>query len=143
MLTTFSKKLVRRACVSSQSARWHHPDPFNPKVTKGWKAAVKVGDSTYPKEYPFYVCLSFSAETGVKSTALFIYVICCLSFRFTHRFLLIFRSCRKPSYPGQNTTKKLLEDWSSVYLERAVSKTKQFQLSVGENYLISLESIPS
>jgi hypothetical protein len=23
-------------------ARNHHPDPFNPKITKGWKAALKV-----------------------------------------------------------------------------------------------------
>jgi hypothetical protein len=23
--------------------RAHHPDPFNPKVTMGWKAALKVG----------------------------------------------------------------------------------------------------
>lgn len=22
--------------------RFHHPDPFNPKVTKGWQAALKV-----------------------------------------------------------------------------------------------------
>lgn len=25
-----------------QQVRFHHPDPFNPKVTKGWKAALKV-----------------------------------------------------------------------------------------------------
>jgi len=25
-----------------QQVRYHHPDPFNPKVTKGWKAALKV-----------------------------------------------------------------------------------------------------
>lgn len=25
-----------------QAQRAHHPDPFNPKVTKGWAAAMKV-----------------------------------------------------------------------------------------------------
>ena len=25
-----------------QQVRWHHPDPFNPKNTRGWKAAIKV-----------------------------------------------------------------------------------------------------
>jgi hypothetical protein len=28
--------------ASQTQIRFHHPDPFNPKVTKGWKAAVKV-----------------------------------------------------------------------------------------------------
>lgn len=25
-----------------QQVRYHHPDPFNPKTTRGWKAAVHV-----------------------------------------------------------------------------------------------------
>ncbi len=25
-----------------QQARSHHPDPFNPKMTRGWKAALAV-----------------------------------------------------------------------------------------------------
>ena len=29
-----------------QQKRFHHPDPFNPKTTRGWKAAVK--ESTIP-----------------------------------------------------------------------------------------------
>jgi hypothetical protein len=32
-----------RAVTAVSQLRFHHPDPFNPKMTKGWKAAVKVG----------------------------------------------------------------------------------------------------
>jgi hypothetical protein len=31
-----------RSAVAAMSVRYHHPDPFNPKATKGWKAALKV-----------------------------------------------------------------------------------------------------
>lgn len=27
---------------TSQQVRHHHPSPFDPKITKGWKAALKV-----------------------------------------------------------------------------------------------------
>jgi hypothetical protein len=30
--------------------RFHHPDPFNPTMTKGWKAAQKVNDNTRLKQ---------------------------------------------------------------------------------------------
>jgi agmatinase len=30
--------------ASQTQIRFHHPDPFNPKVTKGWKAAVKEAE---------------------------------------------------------------------------------------------------
>jgi hypothetical protein len=39
------KKLVKKAlprATAAGQARSHHPDPFDPKITKGWKAAVKV-----------------------------------------------------------------------------------------------------
>ncbi len=36
---------IARASLTLQQARAHHPDPFNPKVTKGWKAALKVSIS--------------------------------------------------------------------------------------------------
>jgi hypothetical protein len=45
------RHLVRPACQGAQ-VRFHHPDPFDPKATKGWKAAVKVRDGYY-----IYTCL--------------------------------------------------------------------------------------
>lgn len=36
----------RQTPLVSQQVRFHHPDPFNPKNTRGWKAAVK--ESTIP-----------------------------------------------------------------------------------------------
>ncbi|GAX25450.1 agmatinase [Fistulifera solaris] len=35
---------IARASLTLQQARAHHPDPFNPKVTKGWKAALKEAE---------------------------------------------------------------------------------------------------
>jgi agmatinase len=36
--------LARPAAAAAQGqVRFHHPDPFDPKATKGWKAAVKEG----------------------------------------------------------------------------------------------------
>ena len=32
----------RQTPLALQQVRSHHPDPFNPKTTKGWKAAIKV-----------------------------------------------------------------------------------------------------
>jgi hypothetical protein len=37
---TVFQRLARPTKAVQQ--RSHHPDPFNPKVTKGWKAALKV-----------------------------------------------------------------------------------------------------
>lgn len=34
----------RRVLVPVTQARFHHPDPFNPKMTKGWKAALKEAE---------------------------------------------------------------------------------------------------
>ena len=34
-------RLMKRAGGGSQT-RSHHPDPFNPKTTRGWKAALAV-----------------------------------------------------------------------------------------------------
>jgi hypothetical protein len=35
------RRSQHRAAVALQQ-RLHHPDPFNPKMTRGWKAALKV-----------------------------------------------------------------------------------------------------
>jgi hypothetical protein len=42
-----SKRLLQRQVPAALAlkSRSHHPDPFNPKVTKGWKAALKVSQS--------------------------------------------------------------------------------------------------
>jgi hypothetical protein len=42
-----SAKLIAKSKSSllpaaAAQVRFHHPDPFNPKQTKGWKAALKV-----------------------------------------------------------------------------------------------------
>jgi hypothetical protein len=39
-----TQALLRRSGVvgSTTQLRSHHPDPFNPKQTRGWKAALKV-----------------------------------------------------------------------------------------------------
>lgn len=43
LLQHSTKTLLRTSCRGTLSqVRYHHPDPFNPKMTKGWKAAVKV-----------------------------------------------------------------------------------------------------
>jgi hypothetical protein len=34
--------LTRPKKIKDAAKRLHHPDPFNPKTTMGWKAAVKV-----------------------------------------------------------------------------------------------------
>lgn len=44
-----SRQLLQRqhagkALVSKIQERYHHPDPFNPKTTKGWKAALKEAE---------------------------------------------------------------------------------------------------
>ena len=44
-----SRQLVQRqqagkALVAKIQERHHHPDPFNPKTTKGWKAALKEAE---------------------------------------------------------------------------------------------------
>ena len=36
------QRLIGQGSRQSQ-CRHHHPNPFDPKTTKGWKAAVKVG----------------------------------------------------------------------------------------------------
>jgi agmatinase len=38
--------LSKRLAKTSSSIRHHHPDPLNPKMTKGWKAALK--EATIP-----------------------------------------------------------------------------------------------
>jgi len=43
--STQAEKLQQRLRVGQ--VRYHHPDPFNPKVTKGWKAALKVRTRGY------------------------------------------------------------------------------------------------
>lgn len=35
---------IARASLTLQQARAHHPDPFNPQTTRGWKAALKVSN---------------------------------------------------------------------------------------------------
>jgi hypothetical protein len=30
--------------------RYHHPNPFDPKTTKGWKAALKVNNSLFVRK---------------------------------------------------------------------------------------------
>ena len=48
--TSFAARRLVAAATKRQSplalqnlqVRSHHPDPFNPKMTKGWKAALKV-----------------------------------------------------------------------------------------------------
>ena len=37
-----AKSLLRKGQGAFSQVRYHHPDPFNPKMTKGWKAALKV-----------------------------------------------------------------------------------------------------
>jgi len=39
--TTTNRKSVGRIATKLKNVRFHHPDPFNPKTTLGWKAAVK------------------------------------------------------------------------------------------------------
>lgn len=39
--TTTNRKSVCRIATKLKNVRFHHPDPFNPKTTLGWKAAVK------------------------------------------------------------------------------------------------------
>ena len=44
-----SRQLLQRqhagkALASKIQERYHHPDPFNPKTTKGWKAALKEAE---------------------------------------------------------------------------------------------------
>mmetsp|Transcript_2276 Transcript_2276/g.4885 ORF Transcript_2276/g.4885 Transcript_2276/m.4885 type:complete len:420 (+) Transcript_2276:83-1342(+) len=49
---TISRQLLQRhhagkavaALRLNQQERFHHPDPFNPKTTKGWKAALKEAE---------------------------------------------------------------------------------------------------
>ena len=36
------QRILLRAPKPSQQLRFHHPSPFDPQTTKGWKAAVKV-----------------------------------------------------------------------------------------------------
>eukprot|EP00522_Entomoneis_paludosa_P008778 CAMPEP_0172447752 /NCGR_PEP_ID=MMETSP1065-20121228/6979_1 /TAXON_ID=265537 /ORGANISM="Amphiprora paludosa, Strain CCMP125" /LENGTH=407 /DNA_ID=CAMNT_0013199119 /DNA_START=67 /DNA_END=1290 /DNA_ORIENTATION=- len=36
--------LARSAWCGLSQVRFHHPDPFNPKATKGWKAALKEAE---------------------------------------------------------------------------------------------------
>jgi len=43
-LTMRLSPLFHRRLVQSLQSRFHHPDPFNPKNTKGWKAAVAQAD---------------------------------------------------------------------------------------------------
>ena len=43
------KTILRNGRGSLSQVRYHHPDPFSPKMTKGWKAALKVGQSTKAK----------------------------------------------------------------------------------------------
>jgi hypothetical protein len=35
--------VIRRGVTSTQ-VRSHHPNPFDPKTTRGWKAALKVSN---------------------------------------------------------------------------------------------------
>ena len=37
-----SKTLLRNGRAALSQVRYHHPDPFSPKATKGWKAALMV-----------------------------------------------------------------------------------------------------
>lgn len=44
---TISRQLLQRhhaALRLHRQERYHHPDPFNPKTTKGWKAALKEAE---------------------------------------------------------------------------------------------------
>ena len=34
----------QKTALPSQTVRHHHPDPFNPKTTKGWAAALKEAE---------------------------------------------------------------------------------------------------
>jgi agmatinase len=36
--------VARSAWLGLNQVRFHHPDPFNPKMTKGWKAALKEAE---------------------------------------------------------------------------------------------------
>jgi len=45
-LKATTTSLIAASNQLQQQKRFHHPDPFNPKTTKGWKAALK--ESTIP-----------------------------------------------------------------------------------------------
>ena len=42
LTTKIVAREIARASLTLQQARAHHPDPFNPQTTRGWKAALKV-----------------------------------------------------------------------------------------------------
>ena len=79
-------------CCLSQQVRFHHPDPFNPKMTKGWKAALKVKRrrrnfncwnvntcsptkfSLYTKHYSFYDATMLTANAIRSIIYIYIYL---------------------------------------------------------------------
>jgi hypothetical protein len=43
MMQLFGRRRLLLNVARKHQYRCHHPNPFDPKTTKGWKAAVKVG----------------------------------------------------------------------------------------------------
>lgn len=121
---------LRQLSPKQQQKRAHHPDPFNPKSTRGWKAALKVRlqDSHYDCFYRKIQLLSSATTLIFWNLFLIHYVI---SFRLRkQRFLRHVQMLRS------NIISTL------VCQELAPFRTRPFPPFLVANYLILQESTP-
>jgi hypothetical protein len=58
-----------------QQVRFHHPDPFNPKMTKGWKAALKVRTSRRFDVAPYFFGINTSNTVICRWSGSFYYLL--------------------------------------------------------------------
>jgi small-conductance mechanosensitive channel len=131
--------------VKQTQTRSHHPDPFNPKTTRGWKAAVKVRLLFI---YIYIVCI-FLFILLYLHTSINLLLTLCLSLYIPTIIITIIihvlygHIIRKPLFLLRDTTKKSSAASVWVFPDLRPSKTRPSPPFVVESYLTLLELTPS
>lgn len=78
-----NSRLITKQLQQMLQQRFHHPDPFNPKMTRGWKAALAVRVCLY-----VYICVCVCCNVDVDTRRSSYHFIGCISLSLilTHFF---------------------------------------------------------